>query len=148
MLSARVFMCDHLPVMPLPKGEPANHCTASASSNSFARRRLCAAIILLPAPDRGDTEKFRAVLIWIKAQRKPLDWPNKMSREPSHDLAQLCTELVRNGNDFPTVWNTVLKGNSLIDGPPQSRMEGPRPVLEIRLITGERLIFDGDAKKF
>jgi len=71
-----------------------------------------------------------------------------MSGERAYDLAQLCTELVRNGNDFPTVWNTVLKDNSLIDGLPQSRMEGPRPVLEIRLITGERLVFDGDAKKF
>ena len=34
-----------------------------------------------------------------------------MSRERSYDLAQLCTELVRKGKDFPTVWNTVLKGN-------------------------------------
>jgi hypothetical protein len=66
----------------------------------------------------------------------------------ANHLAQLCTELVRKGNDFPTVWSTVLKGNPLIDGLPQSRLEGPRPVLEIRLITGERLIFDGDAKKF
>jgi hypothetical protein len=71
-----------------------------------------------------------------------------MSRERSYDLAQLCTELVRKGNDFPTVWNTVLKGNPLIDGLPLSRMQGPRPVLEIRLITAERLVFDGDAKRF
>jgi hypothetical protein len=27
-------------------------------------------------------------------------------------------------------------------------MEGPRPVLEFRLITGEQLVFDGEAKKF
>jgi hypothetical protein len=63
-------------------------------------------------------------------------------------LAELCTELVRNGNDFPTVWNTVLKGNALVDGIPQSNLEGKRPVLEIQLITGERLVFDGDNKKF
>jgi hypothetical protein len=71
-----------------------------------------------------------------------------MSRERAHDLAELCTELVRNGNDFPTVWNTVLKGNALVDGIPQSRHENARALLEIRLITGERLVFDGDAKKF
>jgi hypothetical protein len=71
-----------------------------------------------------------------------------MAGERADDLAQLCTELVRKGNDFPTVWKTVLKGNPLINGPPLSPMEGPRPVLEIRLITGERLVFDGDAKKF
>jgi hypothetical protein len=64
------------------------------------------------------------------------------------DLAQLCTELVRKGNDFPTVWNTVLKSSPLVDGPPHSEVQGTRPVLAIRLITGERLVFDGDAKKF
>ncbi len=66
--------------------------------------------------------------------------------ETSHDLAQLSTELVRKGNDFPTVWGTVLKGNALVDGIPQSNLEGTRPGLEVRLITGERLVFDGEAK--
>jgi hypothetical protein len=40
-----------------------------------------------------------------------------MSGERADDLARLCTELVRKGNDFPTVWNTVLKGNALVNGP-------------------------------
>lgn len=71
-----------------------------------------------------------------------------MFRERAYDLAVRCTELVRNGNDFPTVWNTVLKRNALVDGSPHSQMEGTEPVLEIRLITGERLIFHGDAKRF
>jgi hypothetical protein len=56
--------------------------------------------------------------------------------------------LVRKGNDFPTVWSTLLKGHTLVAGMPQSKVEGLRAVLEIRLITGERLVFDGDAKKF
>jgi hypothetical protein len=71
-----------------------------------------------------------------------------MSFERSHDLAQLCTELVRNGNDFPTVWSTVLKGHVLVDGIPRQHHDGTRALLEIRLITGDRLIFDGDAKRF
>jgi len=71
-----------------------------------------------------------------------------MSKERAHDLAQQCTDLVRNGNDFPTVWHTVLKRNALVNGIPESRIEGGRPVLEIHLITGERLVFDGDARKF
>ncbi len=71
-----------------------------------------------------------------------------MSRERAHDLAQLCTELVRKGNDFPNVWLTLLKRHPLVDGIPQSIMEGRRAVLEIRLITGERLLFDGDAREF
>jgi hypothetical protein len=31
---------------------------------------------------------------------------------------------------------------------PQSKLEGTRSVLEIPLITGERFVFDSDAKKF
>jgi hypothetical protein len=71
-----------------------------------------------------------------------------MFGERSHDLAQFCTDLVQGGNDFPTVWSTVLKNSALVDGIPHSKLEGKRSVLEIRLITGERLVFDGDAKKF
>ncbi len=71
-----------------------------------------------------------------------------MSRERAHELAELCNELVLNGDDFPTEWNTVLKGNPFIDGILQTKLEDTRAVLEIRLITGERLVFDGDARKF
>ena len=71
-----------------------------------------------------------------------------MSGERAQDLARLCTEMVRKGEDFPTVWSTVLKGNALVDGVPRSKLEGTRSVLEIQLITGERFVFDGDAKKF
>jgi hypothetical protein len=42
----------------------------------------------------------------------------------------------------------VLKGNALVDGIPHSKLGGTRSVLEIRLITGERFVFDRDAKKF
>ena len=71
-----------------------------------------------------------------------------MSKERAIDLAHLCTQLVRKGNDFPTVWSTVLKSHTLVAGMPQSKVEGVRTVLEIQLITGERLVFDGDANKF
>ena len=71
-----------------------------------------------------------------------------MSQERSRDLAALCTELVRKGDDFPTVWTTVLKLNVLVIGIPESKLEDKRPVLEIRLTTGERLLFDGERKKF
>lgn len=68
--------------------------------------------------------------------------------ERAHELAELCTELVRKGNDFPTVWTTVLKSHALVNGIPESKLEGERPVLEVRLITGERLVFDSESKKF
>ena len=42
----------------------------------------------------------------------------------------------------------MLKRHPLVDGIPQSEMLGGRAVLEIRLITGERLLLDGDARRF
>ena len=71
-----------------------------------------------------------------------------MSTERARDLACHCTELVREGNDFPTVWNQMLKGNTLVDSLPQSIRDGTRFLLGVRLVTGERLVFDGDGKKF
>lgn len=56
--------------------------------------------------------------------------------------------MLRKGNDFPTVWTTVLKSHPLVSGIPTSKLEGKRPVLEIRLITGELLVFDSESKKF
>ena len=65
-----------------------------------------------------------------------------------HHLAEMCTELVRKGNDFPTIWTTMLKGHSLVKSIPECRLEGKRPVLVVRLITGELLVFDGERRKF
>jgi hypothetical protein len=55
---------------------------------------------------------------------------------------------VRKGSSFPDVWNAVLKGHALVDGIPRRRREGERNLLEIRLITGEWLVLDGDAREF
>jgi len=71
-----------------------------------------------------------------------------MPKKRAHDLAILCTELVRKGEDFPTVWTSVLKSHPLVNGLPQSKLEGKRPVLEIKLIIGERLVFDSESKRF
>jgi hypothetical protein len=64
------------------------------------------------------------------------------------DLATNCTDMVRRGADFPTIWEGRLKRHALIDGIPRQIHEGNRNLLEIRLITGESLVFDTDAKKF
>jgi hypothetical protein len=71
-----------------------------------------------------------------------------MWEERANDLARRCTEVVRKGDDFPTVWQTLLKGHPLVEGIPRQRLDGNRSLLEIPLITGERLLFDGDAKRF
>jgi hypothetical protein len=71
-----------------------------------------------------------------------------MSAERPHQLAEVCTELVRKGTDFPTIWTTPFKGHSFVNGIPGSRLEENRPVLVVRLITGELLVFDSERKKF
>ena len=71
-----------------------------------------------------------------------------MSKERANDLARQCTELVRRGNDFPTVWSTVLKSHILVEGIPRKRLERNRDLLDIPLITGELLVFDADVKEF
>jgi hypothetical protein len=54
---------------------------------------------------------------------------------------------------FPTPrWATfalTLLKSHLVEGIPRQRVEGNRRLLEdIRLITGERLVFDGEGKRF
>ena len=73
---------------------------------------------------------------------------NLIGTSDASDLRRLCIDVVRKGEDFPTVWQTILKSHPLVAGIPEQRLEGNRSVLEIRLITGERLVFDGDAKGF
>jgi len=71
-----------------------------------------------------------------------------MSKERAGDLARQCTELVRKGNDFATVWSTLLKRHILVEGIPRERRERNRSLLNIPLITGEQLVFDADFKEF
>jgi len=59
-----------------------------------------------------------------------------------------CTQLVRNGKDFPIVWSTLLKNHALVEGIPRQRLERNRSLLNIPLITGEQLVFDADVKEF
>jgi hypothetical protein len=68
--------------------------------------------------------------------------------ERAIDLARLCTETVRKGNEFSTVWYTLIKGHPLVEGIPRQRTEGTLSLLDIPLITGERLVFDGEKKIF
>ncbi len=71
-----------------------------------------------------------------------------MSKERASDLARQCTELLRKGNDFLTVWSTLLKSHTLVEGLPQQRLERNRSLLDIPLITGEQLVFDADVREF
>jgi hypothetical protein len=71
-----------------------------------------------------------------------------MSMDSAIDLARRCNEAVRGGKSFPTVWHDVLKGHELLEGIPRQRLQGTRPILAIPLVTGQHLIFDGEASEF
>jgi hypothetical protein len=71
-----------------------------------------------------------------------------MSKERASDLARHCTALVRKGNDFTTVWSTLLKDHTLVEGIPREKLERNHNLLRVPLITGEQLVFDPDVKEF
>ncbi len=71
-----------------------------------------------------------------------------MSNERAEDLARYCTDMVRKGESFPTVWDMRLKRHPLVNGIPRQKLDGTRTILEIRLVTGELLVFDSDARRF
>jgi hypothetical protein len=69
--------------------------------------------------------------------------------ETANDLVLKCTAIARTGADFPTVWNTVLKGHALLAGPPiQIFDDEMRPQLEIVLINGQRLIYNSASNEY
>ena len=68
--------------------------------------------------------------------------------QTARDLAESCTQLAREGKDFPTVWGVMLKDHSLVEGIPRQRLEGARSLIEISLATGEQLVFDKDERRF
>jgi hypothetical protein len=71
-----------------------------------------------------------------------------MQRETATDLAKECTKAARAGKAFPTIWHTLIKGHALLEGIPRQKLEGARSILVMPLITGQQLIYDGDAKEF
>jgi len=70
-----------------------------------------------------------------------------MSKQRAHDLAQVCKELARGRDDVPNIWTTCQVSSAGRRHPTVQIMSG-RAVLEVRLITGERRLFDGDARRF
>ena len=64
------------------------------------------------------------------------------------DLLKQCADAMREGADFPTVWNTLLKSHALVAGPPVQTTRGGHAQLEVFLVTGQRLIFDSASREF
>ena len=71
-----------------------------------------------------------------------------MVNEIADELIQNCISATREGADFPTVWQTVLRRHSLVVGPPIQGVEGGRVCLKIPLITNQWLVFDSTSNEF
>lgn len=90
----------------------------------------------------------QVALIQIKSRSYVRDLSFHMRNERAEDLARACTDMMRKGESFPAVWEKRLKAHPLTNGLPRQKLEGSRVILEIPLITGDFLIFDGDARSF
>jgi len=64
------------------------------------------------------------------------------------DLVRLCRAARDAGHDFPTIWQTVLRGHPLVSSIPVQTLEGERALLEIPLITGHRLYYDSPSNDY
>ena len=69
-------------------------------------------------------------------------------QDAARDLLTDCAEAMRQGADFPTVWNTVIKTHPSVMGPPVQHLDGDRAQLRVRLISGQLLVFDSGSKEF
>jgi hypothetical protein len=68
--------------------------------------------------------------------------------QTSSGLLRSCNDALRNGADFPTVWQTIMRPHWLVRGLPEQHLDGDRSLLRIRLATGQSLMFDSAAKRF
>ena len=64
------------------------------------------------------------------------------------DLLRKCLAARTEGADFPTVWQTVLRGDPLVAGIPRQTITEDRAQLEIPLVTGHQLIYDSTRKEY
>lgn len=61
--------------------------------------------------------------------------------DPTSKLLRACTNARRNGADFPSIWHEFLNKNPLVAGPPIQHIDQSGPILEIQLITGQRIVY-------
>ncbi len=76
---------------------------------------------------------------------KEIDWTGPRGdglSDMSSKLLETCIAAKRGGADFPTVWQTILRGHPLVIGPPVSRLDGGMAILEVSLINGQRIVHD------
>ncbi len=63
-------------------------------------------------------------------------------------LVDRCNALIREGMDFPMIWDAYLKGHRLVLGPPVQGYRNTQPVLCIPLFHQQTLIFVSSDAEF
>ena len=58
----------------------------------------------------------------------------------AEEIVRACKEAVARGADFPTIWHALLKDHPFVAGVPIQRLDGTVALLEIPLITGQRIV--------
>lgn len=57
-------------------------------------------------------------------------------QQTADSLVQACTQAAREGAEFPTIWDSILRTHNLVVGPPIQTFEDEQPHLDIRLSNG------------
>ena len=69
--------------------------------------------------------------------------------DTANDLAIKCTAAALGGAGFPAIWDSILNGHPLVAGPPiHTFTDDMRSRLEIRLINGQRLVYDSTSNQY
>jgi hypothetical protein len=62
--------------------------------------------------------------------------------DPGKELLEACVDAQRRGSDFPTVWRDILSVSRLVIAKPVQRLHpNGAPTLEVRLITGQEIVY-------
>jgi hypothetical protein len=66
------------------------------------------------------------------------------TRKEIDELVAHVNSLQLGGLDFPTIWQNHLRDHRLVMGIPIQSSSGERPHLQVRLVNGRFLRFDGE----
>ena len=69
-------------------------------------------------------------------------------QQTADSLVQMCTKAAREGAEFPTIWDSILKTHSLVVSPPIQTFEDEQPHLDIRLRNGFWLRYCASSNDF
>jgi hypothetical protein len=75
-----------------------------------------------------------------------IDTTMNITASNAQDLMRKCSDALRRGVDFPTLWHTVIKPHPTVAGVPVQRSNGDRTYLEIPLLTGDCLVADTEGR--